>query len=129
MTALHETADHQIDETGRLIRIASMARAMLIEARDTPCDAAGCERFRDIYERTLAELNAILPTDLRGELANLALTFQESSPSPSELRIAQAELVGWLEGLFNGIAAAAIAIEPIPEEDLVAAHELPGQYL
>ncbi len=106
-----------------------MARAMLAEARDTPCDAAGCERFREIYERTLGELSAILPSDLRSELTNLTLTFDNPSPSHSELRIAQAELVGWLEGLFNGIAAAAVATEAIPDEVLIAVADLPGQYL
>ena len=121
--------DHNIVQPGKLIRIASMAQAMLTEARATPCDQAGCERFRVIYERTLAELNAVLPNDLKVELANLALTFNSPSPSPSELRIAQAELVGWLEGVFNGIAASAAAKETIVEEQVMALIEMPGQYL
>jgi hypothetical protein len=102
---------------------------MLVEARATPCDRAGCERFLEIYRRTLHELNDVLSEDLRVELGNLALTFSDPSPSASELRVAQAELVGWLEGLFNGIAAASSAAEPVAEEELVAIVELPGQYL
>lgn len=129
MTSLPETVGRQIDQPSRLIRIASMAQAMLAEARDTPCDAAGCERFRDIYERTLSELNSILPEDLRSELKNLTLTFNDPSPSPSELRVAQAELVGWLEGLFNGIAAAAATEMTISEEQIAVIVDLPGQYL
>jgi hypothetical protein len=97
-----------VREAGKLMRIASVARAMLTEAQDTPCDEAGCERFRAIYERTLEELSTLLSTDLRSELDHLTVTFAEDSPSPSELRIAQAELVGWLEGLFHGISAAAV---------------------
>lgn len=129
MTTLPETAGRQIEEPSRLIRIASMARSMLAEARETPCDAAGCERFLEIYELTLGELNTILPSDLRSELTNLTLTFNDSSPSPSELRIAQAELVGWLEGLFNGLAAAAVSGETTTDEVLIAIADLPGQYL
>jgi hypothetical protein len=97
-----------VREAGKLMRIASVARAMLAEAQDTPCDEAGCERFRTIYERTIEELNSLLSSDLRSELDHLTETFAKESPSPSELRIAQAELVGWLEGLFHGISAAAV---------------------
>lgn len=90
----------------KLMRIAAVARAMLAEARDTPCEQAGCERFRAIYESTISELSSLLSEDLQRELAHIAVPFSQESPSPSELRIAQAELVGWLEGLFSGIAAA-----------------------
>lgn len=88
------------------MRIAAVARAMLDEARDTPCDEAGCERFRTIYTETIRELGSLLSEPLTKELEHLAITFR-TRPSPSELRIAQAELVGWLEGLFHGISAAA----------------------
>lgn len=129
MASLPTSSKQQIAQPSRLIRIASMAQAMLVEARTTSCDAAGCERFREIYELTLGELDTILPADLRTELAALSQTFTDSSPSPSELRVAQAELVGWLEGLFNGIAAAASLGEEVVEEDIVAIIEMPGQYL
>ena len=89
------------------MRVAGVARAMLAEARETPCDQAGCERFRAIYENTISELSTLLSEDLQRELGHLAVPFLADSPSPSELRVAQAELVGWLEGLFSGIAAAA----------------------
>ena len=93
-------------QPGRLMRIASVARAMLDEARDTPCDGAGCEEFRGIYEQTFDALGELLSDDLRGKLKHLRVTFNMPSPSPSKLRVAQAELVGWLEGLFQGIVAA-----------------------
>lgn len=132
-----EQTPHHIDEPEKLIRIAAMARFMLDEARATPCDEEGCERFRRIYERTLHELGALLPDDLKVELAFLSVTFEQVSPTPSEIRIAQAELVGWLEGLFNGIAAATMSARADAErtaESIVAAQEpddrpMPGQYL
>ena len=104
-----EPTEVQIQEPEKLIRLAAMAKFMLEEARSTPCDTAGCERFRRIYERTLHELGDLLSKDLQVELAFLTVTFEKSSPTPSELQIAQAELVGWLEGLFNGIAAATMS--------------------
>ncbi|MDP2624078.1 MAG: DUF2587 domain-containing protein [Actinomycetota bacterium] len=105
----------------KLVRLAAVARAMLDEVRATPCDAEGCERFRRIYERTLSELGGLLSPDLQTELVYLTVTFETPSPTPSELRIAQAELVGWLEGLLNGIAASAI------EERLLAGDTIAGR--
>ncbi len=98
-----------IHSPDKLMRVAGVARAMLAEARETPCDQAGCERFRAIYENTIRELSTLLSEDLQRELGHLAVPFLADSPSPSELRVAQAELVGWLEGLFSGIGAAAQA--------------------
>ena len=135
-------ANFPIQRPRKLIRIASMARAMLDEARVAPCDTAGCERFREIYERTLRELNGALSEDLRIELSYLTLTFDDPSPSPSELRVAQAELVGWLEGLFSGMAASAAVRQEVARDQIEAIGEttgdtkvlidagtMPGQYL
>lgn len=138
MTVEAQETPHHIAEPEKLIRIAAMAKFMLEEARTTPCDEEGCERFRRIYERTLHELGALLPNDLEVELAYLTVTFEKASPTPSELRIAQAELVGWLEGLFNGIAAATMSArleaERTAESITETAQEtdnrpMPGQYL
>ncbi len=109
MTAqpVQEIEGSYIHSPDKLMRVAGVARAMLAEARETPCDQAGCERFRAVYENTISELSTLLSEDLQRELGHLAVPFLADSPSPSELRVAQAELVGWLEGLFSGIAAAA----------------------
>ena len=136
-TNLHtEPAPARIDEPEKLIRLAAMARFMLNEARTTPCDAEGCERFRRIYERTLHELEELLPEELKTELEYLTVTFEMASPTPSELQIAQAELVGWLEGLFNGIAAATMSQQTEAQERAMAIADvetddrpMPGQYL
>lgn len=131
-----EPARARIDEPEKLIRLASMARFMLDEARSTPCDAEGCERFKRIYERTLHELEELLPQELKTELEYLTVTFGMESPTPSELQVAQAELVGWLEGLFSGIAAATMSQQSEAQERAIAIADvetderpMPGQYL
>jgi Bacterial proteasome activator len=95
--------DTYITEPGKLVRITTMARALLEEARSTPCDAAGCERLRRIHDRVIAELTDVISIELHEELLALAVQFDQASPTPSEVRIAQAELVGWLEGLMAGM--------------------------
>jgi len=94
-----------VSSPSKLIRIASMVRTMLDEVRHAPLDEAGRRRLRQIHERSLNELQEVLSPDLREELSEVALPFSEGTPSESELRIAQAQLVGWLEGLFHGIQA------------------------
>src|SRR3954447_9017749 len=89
----------------KLIRIASMVRGMLDEVRRAPLDDAGRRALREIHERSLQELEGVLSEDLRKELEEVVLPFTSEAPSESELRIAQAQLVGWLEGLFHGIQA------------------------
>jgi hypothetical protein len=95
----------QVNNPTKLIRIASMVRALLDEARRAPLDDAGRRSLREIHERSIAALEDILSDDLRKELEDVALPFTNETPSESELRIAQAQLVGWLEGLFHGIQA------------------------
>lgn len=89
----------------KLMRIASMTRAMLEEARQAPLDEPGRRRLAEIHDRSLAELQDVLSEDLREELADIFTPLSTDSASESELRIAQAQLVGWLEGLFAGIQA------------------------
>ena len=69
-------------------------------------DEAGRARLRSIYETSVRELSESLSPDLRDELSRLSSPFQDGTPSEAELRVAQAQLVGWLEGLFHGIQAA-----------------------
>ncbi|MEE9178586.1 MAG: proteasome activator, partial [Acidimicrobiia bacterium] len=83
--------DAYITEPGKLVRITTMARALLEEARSTPCDAAGCERLRRIHDRVIAELTGVISSDLHEELRTLAVRFDQDSPTPSEVRVAQAE--------------------------------------
>jgi hypothetical protein len=95
----------QVARPTKLIRIAAMVRALLDEARRAPLDDAGRRLLREIHERSVRELEGILSDDLKAELEEVSLPFTSETPSESELRIAQAQLVGWLEGLFHGIQA------------------------
>lgn len=94
-----------VGPSAKIVRIASMIRELLQEVRQSALDKSSQERLRKIYERSLSELKGVLSEDLQRELETLAIPL-EGAPSESELRVAQAQLVGWLEGLFHGIQAA-----------------------
>ena len=94
-----------VTQPTKLIRIASMVRSMLDEVRRAPLDDAGRRRLREIHEKSLSELESVLSPDLRDELTEVVLPLEDDTPTESELRLAQAQLVGWLEGLFHGIQA------------------------
>ena len=94
-----------ISEPAKVMRIGSMIRTLLDEVREVELDEASRDRMREIYEQSVSELSEALAPELREELARLALPFSSDSPSEAELRVAQAQLVGWLEGLFHGIQA------------------------
>ncbi|MCZ7530322.1 MAG: bacterial proteasome activator family protein [Acidimicrobiia bacterium] len=100
-----DSGSEQVSSPTKLIRIASMVRTMLEEVRQAPLDEQSRRRLREIYERTMTELRDVLSDDLRDELDEMVIPFTADAPSESELRIAQAQLVGWLEGLFHGIQA------------------------
>jgi hypothetical protein len=94
-----------IAHPAKLLRIASMIREMVEEVRQTSLDEKGKERLAEVYRSSVAELREALSEDLQQELDELARPL-ETSESESEVRIAQAQLLGWLEGLFHGIQAA-----------------------
>lgn len=101
------TAPQEIgEEPQKLLRIGSMVRQMLEEVRRAPLDEEGRRHLREVHERSMRELRGILSEELREELDEVTIPFGVDTPTESELRIAQAQLVGWLEGLFHGIQAA-----------------------
>ncbi len=129
-----------VTEPSKLIRIASMTRAMLDEVRQAPLDDAGRRRLLAIYRSSISELKDVLSDELRGELDSIFVPLETDTPSESELRIAQAQLVGWLEGLFSGIQAslwsqqmsAAQQLEEMRRRQALQARNEPGstgQYL
>jgi Protein of unknown function (DUF2587) len=97
-----------VTEPAKLLRIASMVRELLGETRQASLDEAGRKRLAEIYHRSVDGLSDVLSKDLNEELEQLAPPL-EGVPSESEIRVAQAQLVGWLEGLFHGIQAAMFA--------------------
>ncbi|MFC4333840.1 bacterial proteasome activator family protein [Salininema proteolyticum] len=99
-----------VSEPAKVMRVGSMIKQLLEEVRSADLDAKGRQRLRDIHQRSIAELESGLAPELRDELERLSLPFSaEETPTEPELRIAQAQLVGWLEGLFHGIQAALVA--------------------
>lgn len=105
-----ESEHEAIDEPAKVMRIGSMMKQLLDEVRSTDLDEASRDRLRDIYDLSVTELGSALSADLREELDRLATPFAvEEVPSGPELRIAKAQLVGWLEGLFHGIQATLFA--------------------
>lgn len=103
-------SDAFVQQPAKVMRIGSMIRQLLEEVRNAPLDEAARARLRDIHARSLSELEDGLAPELVEELERLSLPFtDEAVPSEAELRIAQAQLVGWLEGLFHGIQTALFA--------------------
>ena len=98
-----------IESPAKVMRIGSMVKQLLDEVRTASLDEAGRTRLREIYEISVRELASALSEDLFAELDRMAIPFGEGVPSESELRVAQAQLVGWLEGLFHGIQASLMA--------------------
>src|SRR3712207_3323368 len=105
-----------VEQPAKVMRIGSMIKQLLEEVKGAPLDEASRDRLREVYEESVRELSSGLSPDLREELARLALPFAEGTPSESELRVAQASLVGWLEGLFHGIQATLFAQQMRSEE-------------
>lgn len=99
-----------VPEPAKVMRVGSMIKQLLEEVRAADLDVKGRQRLRDIHQRSIAELETGLAPELRDELERLSLPFSaDEVPTEAELRIAQAQLVGWLEGLFHGIQAALVA--------------------
>jgi len=101
-----EEETESVASPAKVLRIGSMTKELLEEVRRAPLDEAGRTRLREIYETSVRELAGGLSGALRDELARLSSPFSGATPSDAELRVAQAQLVGWLEGLFHGIQAA-----------------------
>jgi hypothetical protein len=100
----------QVEQPAKVMRIGSMIRQLLEEVKSAPLDEASRNRLKEIHKATVRELEEGLSPELVEELERLTLPFSdEQTPSEAELRIAQAQLVGWLEGLFHGIQTAIYA--------------------
>ncbi|MDG4668306.1 bacterial proteasome activator family protein [Mycobacterium sp. 236(2023)] len=108
-----------VEQPAKVMRIGTMIKQLLEEVRAAPLDEASRGRLRDIHRTSIRELEDGLAPELRDELERLTLPFtEEGVPSDSELRIAQAQLVGWLEGLFHGIQTALFAQQMAARQQL-----------
>ena len=136
-----ERQTESVNEPAKVLRIGSMVKTLLDEVRQAPLDEKSRVRLREIYEQSIHDLSEGLSPDLVAELDRMALPFDDEAPSESELRIAQAQLVGWLEGLFHGIQATLMSqqmaaraqLEEMRQRGLPSAGESsverPGTYL
>lgn len=123
-----DESPESVTEPGKVMRIGSMIKQLLEEVRAAELDQASRERLAEVYERSIVELSGALSPDLQDELRNLALPFEHDEvPSDAELRVAKAQLVGWLEGLFHGIQASLMAQQLAAQQQLQQMRELPGQ--
>ncbi|NIJ14601.1 hypothetical protein FHU38_005002 [Saccharomonospora amisosensis] len=105
-----ESVGDMVEEPAKVMRIGTMIKQLLEEVRAAPLDDASRSRLREIHSTSMKELEEALAPELQDELERLVAPFTaDSIPSDAELRIAQAQLVGWLEGLFHGIQTALFA--------------------
>jgi len=140
-----------VDQPAKVMRIGTMIKQLLEEVRSAPLDEAARGRLAAVHERSLRELEDGLSDDLVAELHRITLPLgEDGTPSDAELRIAQAQLVGWLEGLFHGLQTALVAQQMAAQSQLAQirralpagatppaappdsasdAHPSPGQYL
>jgi hypothetical protein len=145
--AQSDSQEVAVEQPGKLLRIAMMVREMLEEVRRAPLDEGAREHLKDIHERVIAELKSALSGPLAEELDRITLPFGDGEiPTEAELRLTHAQLLGWLEGLFQGIQAA-IATQQLamqsqleemrrralpsgdPRADVRPGEPNPGQYL
>jgi len=135
----------QIEQPAKVMRVGAMMRQLLEQVREIDLDEPSRERMRDIYEQSITELGSALSPDLHDELLRLSLPFSDvATPSESELAVAKAQLVGWLEGLVQGIQATLFAQQVAAQQQLASIRgglpagqpaageqpqDVPGQYL
>ena len=141
-----EKQNESVEQPAKVVRVGTMMRQLLEEVKSSSLDEQSRERLKEIYQSSITELGSALSDDLREELDRLASPFDsDASPSNDELRIAQAQLAGWLEGLIQGIQAAMFAhqfmtasqlgdsqpgmLNPAGGENSDLSEDRPGNYL
>ena len=130
------TSGEQIEQPAKVMRVGAMMRQLLEQVREIDLDEPSRERMRDIYEQSITELSSALSPELHDELLRLSLPFSDvATPSEAELAVAKAQLVGWLEGLVQGIQATLFAQQVAAQQQLASirgglpagAPQAPGQ--
>jgi len=124
--AAEPASGDSVTEPAKVMRIGSMVKLLLEEVRGTELDEPSRERLAEVYERSVTELSEALSPDLQEELRSLSLPFDHDEvPTEAEIRVAKAQLVGWLEGLFHGIQASLMA-QQLARQQPGSAPQLPG---
>ena len=115
-----------VTEPAKVMRIGSMIKQLLDEVHASTLDSPSRERLAEIYDRSIVELTEALSPDLATELRSLTLPFRDGEvPTDGEIRVAKAQLVGWLEGLFHGIQATLFAQQIAARQQLEQMRQLP----
>lgn len=134
--ATEESATEQVHNVGKLLRVGGMLREMLDESRRESLDADARQRAQALLGRCIEELKAAISPDLGTELDRINLPFANEVPTQSELRLSQAQLVGWFEGLFHGMQATLMGQQmggqvphPLRRQGPPQPDQRPGQYL
>lgn len=125
--ARQEDIREEVDEPARLLRIASTVQALLQEVKTTELDEAARQRLTDIHNRAVEDLRDAVSDDLQRELEQLTLEPEDETPSGAELRVMQAQLSGWLQGLFHGIQASIATKQMAAQQQLARVSEQQGQ--
>ena len=115
---MEEERREAVEEPAKVMRIGSMIKQLLDEVRTAELDAPARTRLKEIYDTSVQELGTALSPDLRQELERVTIPFGGNEPTDAELRVAQAQLVGWLEGLFHGIQATLFAQQMAARQQL-----------
>jgi len=116
-----DSIDETVDHPAKVMRIGAMMKQLLDEVRSASLDEASRGRLREIYDQSVGELGSALSPDLRDELGRLVLPFTgDGVPSAPELQVAQAQLVGWLEGLVQGMQAMLFAQQMAAQQQLAS---------
>lgn len=122
-----EASVPDVSSPATVIRIGAMAKQLLEELRQTEMDEPARDQLRRIYESSVDQLQSALSPELAEELERLAFVFgPDATPSDAELRLAEAQLVGWLEGLFHGIQATLFAQQLAARQQLEQMRQLPS---
>jgi hypothetical protein len=124
--AASDGSEETVSQPAKVMRIGSMIKQLLDEVRQMQLDGPSRERLGEIYDRSIVELTGALSPDLQEELRTLALPLRDGdAPTDAELRVAKAQLVGWLEGLFHGIQATLFAQQMAARQQLEQMRQLP----
>lgn len=126
-----------MSDPAEMIRLVNMFQALMVEVRDLELDERGRQRLLDVHQTAVAALKRLLSSDLEQELEDLGLPIHDSEATGTELRLAQSQLVGWLNGLFQGLQAAVMARQAEPAREIGQGQSMPqlgdghggGQYL
>lgn len=124
--AAADGSEETVSQPAKVMRIGSMIKQLLDEVRQMQLDDPSRDRLGEIYDRSIVELTDALSPDLQEELRSLALPLRDGdAPTDAELRVAKAQLVGWLEGLFHGIQATLFAQQMAARQQLEQMRQLP----